>query len=75
MGIHTGHFFDTAGNPISEEEFNRRRDEWLPSQADKDYIKSLMVQELEPGKIANWVAPPARGINGKPFDFEYIRKV
>jgi len=75
MGIHSGHFFDPHGKPIGEEEFNARRDEWLPNQADKDYVKSLMVQVLEPGKIANWLAPPARGINGKPFDFEYIRKV
>ena len=27
----------------------------------------------EPGKIASWVAPPARGIDGKPFEFEYVR--
>ena len=27
----------------------------------------------EPGKIANWIAPPTRGINGKPFEFEYVR--
>ncbi len=27
----------------------------------------------EPGKIANWIAPPATGIKGKPFEFEYVR--
>jgi benzoyl-CoA 2,3-dioxygenase component B len=27
----------------------------------------------ERGKIANWIAPPAAGIKGKPFDFEYVR--
>jgi benzoyl-CoA 2,3-dioxygenase component B len=27
-----------------------------------------------PGKIANWVAPPPRGINSQPFEFEYVRK-
>ena len=75
MGIHSGHCFDPDGAPIGEEEFKARRDEWLPNQADKDYVTSLMVQVLEPGKIANWLAPPARGINAKPFDFEYIRKV
>jgi benzoyl-CoA 2,3-dioxygenase component B len=26
----------------------------------------------EPGKIASWVAPPAHGINGKPFEYEYV---
>jgi benzoyl-CoA 2,3-dioxygenase component B len=27
----------------------------------------------ERGKVASWIAPPARGINGKPADFEYVR--
>jgi benzoyl-CoA 2,3-dioxygenase component B len=27
----------------------------------------------EPGKIANWIAPPNTGIKGKPFEFEYVR--
>ncbi len=27
----------------------------------------------EPGQFANWIAPPARGINGRPIDFEYVR--
>jgi benzoyl-CoA 2,3-dioxygenase component B len=27
------------------------------------------------GKIAHWVAPPVNGINGQPFDYEYVRLV
>jgi benzoyl-CoA 2,3-dioxygenase component B len=27
----------------------------------------------EPGKIADWIAPPATGIDRKPADFEYVR--
>jgi benzoyl-CoA 2,3-dioxygenase component B len=27
----------------------------------------------EPGKMANWIAPPKRGIKGKPIDYEYVR--
>jgi benzoyl-CoA 2,3-dioxygenase component B len=26
----------------------------------------------EPGKIAGWIAPPAKGVNGQPSDFEYV---
>ena len=26
----------------------------------------------EPGKIAAWVAPPRNGINGQPFDYDYV---
>ena len=33
---------------------------------------SLMQPVIEPGKVANWIAPPARGINGQPVDFEYV---
>jgi benzoyl-CoA 2,3-dioxygenase component B len=27
----------------------------------------------ERGTFATWIAPPARGINGQPVDFEYVR--
>jgi len=27
----------------------------------------------ERGKIAAWIAPPRNGINGQPFDYEYVR--
>jgi benzoyl-CoA 2,3-dioxygenase component B len=27
----------------------------------------------EPGRFASWIAPPARGINAQPVDFEYVR--
>jgi benzoyl-CoA 2,3-dioxygenase component B len=27
----------------------------------------------EPGKFASWIAPPPRGINGRPIEFEYVR--
>ena len=74
MGIHTGHCFDLDGQPITEEQFNDRREEWLPTEQDKSYVKNLMQPVLEPGKMAHWIAAPARGINGKPIDFEYVRR-
>ena len=27
----------------------------------------------EPGKFANWIAPPKMGIDNKPGDFEYVK--
>jgi benzoyl-CoA 2,3-dioxygenase component B len=75
MGVHAGHHFDVDGNPVTEEEFNRRRDEWLPNEDDKAHVKNLMQPVLEPGKMAHWLAAPARGINGQPLEFEYIRRV
>jgi benzoyl-CoA 2,3-dioxygenase component B len=61
------------GKLLSEQEWEQRKGEWLPSQADRDYVNSLMVQVCEPGKIAPWLAPPASGIHQKPLDYEYVR--
>src|SRR5205085_5046055 len=73
VGEYAGHFFDREGNLITEEEFEGRRDERLPTREDREYVRSLMQPVTEPGKIANWIAPPAAGIKGKPFEFEYVR--
>lgn len=74
QGIHSGLHFDPEGNPISKEEFERKRSQWLPTPEDRAYVKSLMqVAVLEPGQMANWIAAPTRGINGKPLEFEYMR--
>jgi benzoyl-CoA 2,3-dioxygenase component B len=75
MGIYSGHAFDPQGNPISREEFERRKGEWLPSAGDRAYVNELMLPVLERGKMANWIAAPERGIKGQPLDFEYIRRV
>jgi benzoyl-CoA 2,3-dioxygenase component B len=48
---------------------------WLPTGEDREYVGSLMTPVTEPGKMANWIAPPATGINGKPIEFEYVRFV
>ena len=62
------------GRVISEADWQASRDKWLPSEADRAYVQSLMgAAVIEPGKFAHWIAPPARGINGQPQDFEYVR--
>ena len=72
-GEFAGHYFDVGGNLISTEEFAQRKAEWLPTIEDREYVRSLMHPVTEPGKIANWIAPPASGVKGKPFEFEYVR--
>jgi benzoyl-CoA 2,3-dioxygenase component B len=74
QGIYAGTSFDIDGALMSADEFEARKGEWLPSPADVEYIESLMQPVTDPGKIASWIAPPARGINGQPFEFEYVRK-
>ena len=73
VGIYAGSRFAPDGTLVNEEEWSRRRGEWLPSDADRAYVDSLMQPVYEPGKIAHWLAPPERGVNGQPFDFEYVR--
>lgn len=73
-GVYAGMYFTPEGEPISEAEWNARKDEWLPTESDKAYVKSLMYPVFEPGKMAHWIAPPKQGIKGKPLDFEYVRR-
>ena len=61
------------GRLVTAAEWAARQGEWLPSAADMDYILSLMEPSLEPGRFANWIAPPRAGINGMPGDFEYVK--
>lgn len=61
------------GKIITEEEWNHRQSVWLPTEEDKARIAALMEAVTEPGKMANWIAPPSKGINGKPLDYEYVR--
>lgn len=61
------------GRVISQAEWNAKHDDWLPSAQDRAFVASLMGRVVEPGKFANWIAPPAIGINRQPVDFEYIR--
>jgi benzoyl-CoA 2,3-dioxygenase component B len=65
--------FNPQGEPIAEHDWTARRDEWLPTRADLDFVKSLMHPVTEVGRIAGWIAPPAKGINNNPFAWEYVR--
>ncbi len=73
QGIYAAHEFDTAGNLISHTEYAARQGDWLPSEADRAYVASLMHPVTEPGKMANWIAAPRKGINGQPVEFEYVK--
>jgi benzoyl-CoA 2,3-dioxygenase component B len=73
IGMWAGHAFTPDGTMIDRAAWDARRGEWLPSEADEVYVKSLMVPAFERGKMAGWIAPPAKGINALPGDFEYVR--
>jgi benzoyl-CoA 2,3-dioxygenase component B len=61
------------GRVVTEAEWDARRAEWLPTEADEAFLQSLMHPVIEQGRFASWIAPPARGINGQPVDHQYVR--
>jgi benzoyl-CoA 2,3-dioxygenase component B len=74
---HIGSFAEVKATPegkiITEADWDRHHAQWLPTADDRAYVISLMKPVTEPGKMAHWIAPPAKGINGQPQDFEYVR--
>ena len=58
---------------LTQADWDIRRDEWLPTPADRTHIESLMRPEFRPGEFAGWIAPPSKGIKGQPEDFLYVK--
>ena len=73
IGAWAGVPTDPTGRPITQGGFDARKGEWMPSEADQSFILSLMHGVHEQGKMAAWIAPPDRGINNNPVDYEYVR--
>ena len=73
IGSWAGTPTDPAGTPISTDAFEAGRAHWLPTDADRAYVQSLMQPVTEVGKMAGWIAPPDRGINSQPVPYEYVR--
>ena len=73
IGALAGVKVSPQGQVLGVAEWQAQAHQWLPTVADRDYVASLMGRVVEPGKFANWIAPPAIGINRQPVDFEYVR--
>ena len=61
------------GRVVSDAEWQAKVGEWLPTDEDRAHVASLMGRVVEPGRFANWIAPPMIGINRQPVNFEYVR--
>ena len=72
IGIWAGIETNPEGKIISKSEFDANISSWLPSENDREYIKSLMVQVTEVNKTAGWIASPSRGINKLDTGYEYV---
>jgi benzoyl-CoA 2,3-dioxygenase component B len=73
QGIYADHNFDPAGNLIDESQFEASRPKWLLTPADNEYLLSIMKPVHEPGKFANWISAPNKGIEGRPIEHEYVK--
>lgn len=73
VGLWSEARFDPEGNMITEAQWQKSKNDWLPTAEDKAFVKSLMVQVTEPGKMAGWIAPPRRGINDQEIDYQYVK--
>lgn len=74
IGNFADHYVTAAGEIVTEEGWKRSRHHWLPSPEDYAYVQSLMSGRVtERDKFANWIAPPVKGIDNKPLNFEYVR--
>ena len=73
VGLWAGVPTTPEGRPIPQAEFDAKKHEWIPSAEDQRFVKSLMQRVTEPGKMAAWIAPPDRGINAQPVDYEYVK--
>ena len=73
IGLYADLPFDPEGGLVEKAEWEKRKGEWLPTEKDRAWVANLQKAVREPGRIANWIARPARGIKGLPFEYEYVR--
>jgi benzoyl-CoA 2,3-dioxygenase component B len=73
IGAWAGLPVSPEGKQITREEYEKKLYGWIPSEEDRAFIHSLMHRVVEPGKMAAWIAPPERGINNLPIEYEYVK--
>jgi benzoyl-CoA 2,3-dioxygenase component B len=74
FGVYAGGRFSPQGDRVDETVFEACRAEWLPTEADRAHLRAVQRPVLERGRVAGWLAAPARGINNMPaLDFDYVR--
>src|SRR3954465_3643552 len=73
IGAWAGLPVDPTGKLVAKELFEKSLGDWIPSEADRAFVHSLMKKVAQPGKMAGWIAPPERGINNLSLDYEYVK--
>jgi benzoyl-CoA 2,3-dioxygenase component B len=73
IGAFAGAKVSPKGEVLTDETWRANERNWLPTNADRELVASLMKPVAVPGEFASWIAPPARGINHQPIGFEYVK--
>jgi benzoyl-CoA 2,3-dioxygenase component B len=73
IGSLSGTKITPDGQVVNEAQWMAKVGEWLPTNEERAFVASLMGRVVEPGKFANWIAPPVMGINRQPVNFDYVR--
>ncbi len=73
IGTLANTFVAPDGRLLDADAWRAHEAQWLPTAEDRAFVASLMGRVVEPGKFANWIAPPPMGVNKQPVDFEYVR--
>jgi benzoyl-CoA 2,3-dioxygenase component B len=73
VGAFAGQSVTPDGGVVTGPEWASGQTRWLPTEADRDHVASVMRPVTEPGRTAGWVAAPASGIHARPVDFEYVK--
>ena len=72
VGAYRGHHLSPQGEILDDATWAAQVDQWLPTDADRAAVASLMVPQYEAGEFAGWIAPPQAGINEQPVEFDYV---
>jgi benzoyl-CoA 2,3-dioxygenase component B len=73
IGAWVGQPVDPQGRMVPKDAYEARLSDWVPSESDRAFVRSLMQRVATPGKMAAWIAPPERGINNLPVEYEYVK--
>jgi benzoyl-CoA 2,3-epoxidase subunit B len=73
IGPWAGQAVTPDGKALDQGAYEKSLENWIPSESDRAFVHSLMQRVIEPGKMAAWIAPPERGINNLPVEYEYVK--
>jgi len=73
IGALAGVHVSPDGRVVDKDQWSANHRDWLATPEDRAFVASLMGRVTEPGRFANWIAPPAVSVNRQAADFEYVR--